>query len=92
MVATGTGLGNMGGFVATMIGAQTVGVLLDHSSHGQAYQWHDFQLAWIAFYVTAAVLLIGLLVSRRKAQRLTATPRVKIVNEAPAERQKLQDA
>ncbi|TVX79270.1 nitrate/nitrite transporter [Corynebacterium sp. NML180780] len=92
MVATGTGLGNMGGFVATMIGAQTVGVLLDHSSHGQAYQWHDFQLAWIAFYVTAAVLLIGLLVSRRKARRLTAAPHVRIVNEAPAERQKLQQA
>ena len=83
MVATGTGLANMGGFVSCMIAAQSVGVLLDHSAHGQTYQWADFQHAWIAFYVTAAVLLVGLLVSRRKAKRVMR-PAVKIVSaEAP---------
>ncbi len=83
IVATGTGLGNMGGFVSCMIAAQAVGVLLDHSAHGQTYQWADFQHAWLAFYVTAAVLLVGLLVSRRKAKRIDS-PSVKIVSaEAP---------
>ena len=71
MVATGTGLANMGGFLACMIGSQLVGVLLDWSAGGAEFTWHDFRIAWLAFFGTAAVCLIGLLVSRRKAKRLT---------------------
>lgn len=86
IVATGTGLANMGGFISCMIGAQAVGVMLDHSAHGQTYQWGDFRHAWIAFYLTAALLLVGLVVSRHKAKR-HLTPSVKIVSEeAPGAR------
>ncbi|MCG7279415.1 MFS transporter [Corynebacterium imitans] len=71
MVATGTGLANMGGFLACMIGSQLVGVLLDWSAGGAEFTWADFRIAWLAFFGTAAVCLIGLLVSRRKAKRIT---------------------
>lgn len=67
MVATGTGLANMGGFIACMVGSQLVGVLLD----GTAFTWADFRFAWLAFFGTAAVCLIGLLASRRRATHIT---------------------
>ena len=50
-LATGTGLSNMGGFLAAMMAAQGIGLLLDASSDGRAYQWADFRVAWIAIVV-----------------------------------------
>lgn len=64
MVATGTGLGNMGGFVAAMISSQVVGLLLDHSAPGGDYGWADFRFAWIAVFAIWAALVIGLFVAR----------------------------
>lgn len=82
MLATATGLANMGGFSTTMIAAQLVGVLLDYSADGVAYTWQDFRFAWIAFYVIAALLLLGLLLARAKAQPLMR--KVRIVAEHQA--------
>ena len=69
VVATATGLGNMGGFLATVIGAQLVGVVLDHLDHGPDYPFSDFQLAaWAVFGVwcigIAGVLITHFLRSR----------------------------
>lgn len=47
-VATGTGLANMGGWIAGMIGAQAVGVLLNLRASDGNYDWADFGVAWIA--------------------------------------------
>lgn len=81
-VATGTGLGNMGGFVAAMIASQLVGLLLDFSSDGQAYGWEDFRLAWSAVVGMWALGLIGSLVSRAAVKRRDrGTPPVKVVDE-----------
>ncbi|WP_291345269.1 nitrate/nitrite transporter, partial [Corynebacterium sp.] len=56
-LATGTGLSNMGGFLAAMVAAQGIGVLLDVSSGGGAYQWSDFRVAWAAI---VAVWVLGM--------------------------------
>lgn len=81
-VATGTGLGNMGGFAAAMIASQLVGLLLDFSSDGQAYGWEDFRLAWGAVIGMWALGLIGSLVSRAAVKRRDrGTPPIKVVDE-----------
>lgn len=50
VVATATGLGNMGGFFAGMIGAQLVGIVLSVRSGGNSFYWTDFRVAalWLA--------------------------------------------
>lgn len=58
MVATGTGLANMGGWTAGMISAQLVGVILSVSAPAGNYAWPDFRLAWI---VVVAVWLCGVI-------------------------------
>ncbi|WP_291314209.1 MFS transporter [Corynebacterium sp. UBA2622] len=85
MVATGTGLGNMGGFVAAMISSQVVGLLLDHSAPGGDYGWGDFRFAWIAVFAIWAALVIGLFVSRHfvlRGRRGHSGGSVRIVSES----------
>jgi MFS family permease len=87
VVATATGLANMGGFFAGMIAAQAIGLLLDYSSDGQAYTWLDFRFAWGAAIVTWAIGLAGLITfrtivsRRRKARRETGDGTVRVVDE-----------
>lgn len=59
VVATATGLANMGGFIAGMLGAQLMGVVLDHRG---GFEWVDFQHAawavggvWLAGFIGIAV-------------------------------------
>lgn len=68
-VATGTGLSNMGGFLAAMVASQAVGIVLDWSAGGQPYGWEDFRIAWMAVIVVWAVGVVGLLISRVVANR-----------------------
>lgn len=63
VVATATGLANMGGFLAGMAASQGIGVVLDISSAGSEYAWGDFQVAALAAGVVWAVGVIGLLVA-----------------------------
>ena len=68
VLATGTGLANMGGFVSGMITAQAFGVLLDVSarkaSHPGIYRWEDFQVASWSIAVMLGLGLVGLVTSR----------------------------
>ena len=87
MVATGTGLGNMGGFVAAMLSSQIVGLLLDHSAPSGTYAWADFRFAWIAVFAIWAALVVLLFASRRLVVRHRADGRggsgsVRIVDES----------
>ena len=66
MVATGTGLSNMGGFVATMVASQAFGAILEAHSRGGAYSWADFRVAWAAVVVVWFVWLVGFAVARRR--------------------------
>lgn len=74
IVATATGMANMGGFFAGMFAAQAVGFLLDYSSDGAAYTWADFRLAWWAVIIAWGIGIIGLvifrfIVARRRTRR-----------------------
>src|SRR5699024_5678255 len=64
VVATATGLANMGGFTAGMIAAQLFGILLDKHSGGQAFQWDDFRYAALAVLVVWTIGLVGILATR----------------------------
>lgn len=82
-VATGTGLGNMGGFLAAMVASQLIGLLLDYSSEGQAYDWADFRLAWWALIVVWAFGLVGSVAARAAVKRRDrGTPQLKIIDES----------
>lgn len=70
VLATGTGLSNMGGFTAAMLAAQGVGVLLDVSSGGGAYQWSDFRVAWAAIVAVWVLGMAGLLTSMAMRRRI----------------------
>ena len=89
IVATATGMSNMGGFFAGMIAAQLVGLLLDYSSQGQQYTWTDFRFAWWAVILTWAIGMTGLItfriiVSRRRRAR-AGRGTVRIVDSSEGE-------
>lgn len=69
VVATGTGLANMGGFVSGMVAAQAVGIVLDHHATGINYTWMDFRYAWWAWLSVWFLGVVGLLISRRWSAR-----------------------
>ncbi|AWB81511.1 MFS transporter [Corynebacterium yudongzhengii] len=69
VVATGTGLGNMGGFLSGMLAAQLVGITLDASSAGETYQWADFRLGWLVVLVIWALGMTGILLTRAWVKR-----------------------
>lgn len=64
VVATATGLANMGGFTAGMIAAQIFGILLDRHSGGEAFEWGDFRYASLAVLVVWTIGLIGIIATR----------------------------
>lgn len=63
VVATATGLGNMGGFISSMLGAQLFGVALDHLGHGPNYPMADFRLAAFAVLGVWCVGIVGVLIT-----------------------------
>ena len=70
VVATATGLGNMGGFTSGMLGAQLFGMVLDHSSAAPNYSMPDFTAASAAVLAVWVVGMIGVVVThflRRRA-------------------------
>lgn len=85
VVATGTGLGNMGGFLAGMVAAQLVGVVLDLSSHGDTYEWSDFRVAWIAVLAIWGTGMAGIYLTRlwvRRWERGQGETGVKIIDQS----------
>lgn len=63
VVATATGLGNMGGFISSMLGAQLFGVALDHLGHGPDYPMADFRLAAFTVLGVWCVGIVGVLIT-----------------------------
>ena len=68
-VATGTGLANMGGWVAGMIGAQAVGILLNVQAPDGHYTWGNFGAAWLAVATVWALGFCGMWLSRDRNAR-----------------------
>lgn len=70
MLATGTGLANMGGWTAGMIVAQIMGLVLTWAAPAEDYAWGDFRLAWIVAVVVWACGAVGIVLTRpRKPAR-----------------------
>ncbi|QJY49807.1 MFS transporter [Pseudonocardia broussonetiae] len=67
---TAVGIVNIGGFLASLLVAQAVGVVLGLSSGG--YSPEAFRLAWTVQYVVWAFATAGILVARRRARRKLA--------------------
>ena len=70
MLATATGLANMGGWTAGMIVAQLMGAVLTWAAPDENYQWLDFRLAWIVPATVCCLGSIGVLLTRPGKARL----------------------
>lgn len=66
------GIVNVGGFVASLLVAFAVGVVLGAVGPEGGYSAEAFRLAWTVQYVVWAVALVGVLVSRQGARRKLA--------------------
>jgi MFS family permease len=66
-LGTAQGMVNMGGFVASLLVMQAMGLILDAAGD---LSFGSFRLAWTAQYVVWMVAVVGILITRRKARRL----------------------
>lgn len=66
-LGTAQGMVNMGGFLASLLLMQAMGVILE-ATGGLSFE--SFRLAWTLQYVVWGVAVVGILITRRKARRL----------------------
>jgi hypothetical protein len=66
-LGTAQGMVNMGGFIASLLVMQAMGVILDALG---GYSFESFRVAWTAQYVVWILTVIGILITRRKTRRL----------------------
>jgi MFS family permease len=66
-LGTAQGMVNMGGFVASLLIMQVMGLILDAAGD---FSFASFRLAWTVQYAVWAFAVIGILITRRKARRL----------------------
>lgn len=65
-LGTATGVVNMGGFLASLLVMQAMGVVIAAAG---GYSFESFRLAWSVQYLVWAVAIIAILITRRKARR-----------------------
>jgi len=66
-LGTASGLVNMGGFIASLLVMQAVGVILDALG---AISFESFRVAWCVQYLIWGFAVTGILITRGKARRL----------------------
>jgi hypothetical protein len=66
-LGTAQGMVNMGGFVASLLVMQAMGVILDAAGD---ISFESFRLAWTVQYAVWILAVVGILITRRKARRL----------------------
>jgi hypothetical protein len=66
-LGTASGMVNMGGFVASLLVMQAMGVILDAAG---GYSFEAFRVAWTVQYVIWGLSAAGILITRGKARRL----------------------
>ncbi|WP_374159355.1 nitrate/nitrite transporter [Mycobacterium sp. G7A2] len=66
-LGTAQGMVNMGGFLASLLLMQAMGVILE-ATGGLSFE--SFRIAWTLQYVVWTVAVVGILITRRKARRL----------------------
>jgi MFS family permease len=91
-LGTATGVVNVGGFVASLLTIELVGLILDARTGGRAdYGIADFKVAMAVQYLVGAAGLIGILRTRRLARRRMAEEGVVVrpIREVLAQRRGL---
>ena len=68
-LGTAQGMVNMGGFVASLLVMQAMGLILDATGD---FSFESFRLAWTVQYPIWVLAVVGILITRRKARRLMA--------------------
>lgn len=71
-LGTASGLVNMGGFIASLLVMQAMGLILDAAGGISA---ESFRVAWTVQYAIWAFAVLGILITRRKTRRLLAAER-----------------
>ncbi|MDT5243418.1 MAG: hypothetical protein QOD36_794 [Mycobacterium sp.] len=66
-LGTAQGMVNMGGFVASLLVMQAMGVILDATGD---FSFESFRLAWTVQYPVWVLAVVGILITRRKARSL----------------------
>lgn len=66
-LGTAQGMVNMGGFVASLLVMQAMGVILGATG---GYSFESFRLAWTVQYGIWVIAVLGILITRRKARAL----------------------
>lgn len=66
-LGTAQGMVNMGGFLASLLLMQAMGVILE-AAGGMSFE--SFRLAWTLQYLIWGVAVVGILITRHKARRL----------------------
>ncbi|MGX9792652.1 MFS transporter [Mycobacterium sp. MMS18-G62] len=66
-LGTAQGMVNMGGFVASLLVMQAMGLILDAAGD---FSSGSFRLAWTVQYAVWALAVVGILITRTKARRL----------------------
>ncbi len=66
-LGTAQGMVNMGGFIASILVMQAMGVILGAAG---GYSFESFRLAWTVQYAIWVLAVVGILVTRGKARRL----------------------
>lgn len=91
-LGTATGVVNVGGFVASLLTIELIGLILDARTGGRAdYGIADFKVAMAVQYLVGLVGLVGILRTRRLARRRMAEEGVVIrpLREVLAQRRRL---
>ncbi len=66
-LGTAQGMVNMGGFIASLLVMQAMGVILGAAG---GYSFESFRLAWTVQYAMWTLAVVGILITRKKARRL----------------------
>ena len=66
-LGTAAGMNNMGGFVASLLVMQAMGLILDAAGD---YSFESFRMPWTVQYAIWALATVGILITRKKARRL----------------------
>lgn len=91
-LGTATGVVNVGGFVASLLTIELIGLILDARTGGRAdYGIADFKVAMAVQYVVGLIGLVGILRTRRLARRRMAEEGVVVrpLREVLAQRRRL---
>jgi MFS family permease len=68
-MGTAQGIVNIGGFLATLLVIETMGIVLQHAG---GYSFDSFRLAWTVQYPIWVIAIAGVLITRLKARRQLA--------------------